>query len=996
MKNISELAIELNVSKEDIIDFLVKSSPSTFSFQRLWVNPYIDRAWESKVRACFVSGKNKTDFLNNIIFNKLNGIKKFAGMADAKKQQEQQKQKGKMMKISDLAKELCVSSDKIIFFLKKSSPFTFSGVNLNEKSSIDNFWESKVRNHFSGESDKSGADLQQKSSGERVFIGDLAAELGVEPEIIRSCLMKMYPHKFRCIEDTYSIEEAYASIIRANPAFNHSHKSAETKTSKHTSVSTSIFDAASAKEDKKVESRYVSTSILDAVVKQQQATQQKPQCEKDNIREIWEFKKTRSDIQWSTEDDNNKGKPEMRNRKKDPKDLNVKNVVVDLQEAVSKCMTGDVNNFWERISSILKDAKQHLDGEKVKIAFAGQMKAGKSTLVNMILGEELSATGIIRATATVIEFHYSLDERVEFIKNDRVCGQPIAIDEAGKEKAQKEMRNASSEYDFIRIFCNKPILNTFVLVDVPGAGDLEGNIREKIRNYLTKNEVSTIVWVSDISTSLPKDECDYIKELMALDKNMIFVLNCKEEKTKEDKQKFEENFKKNIPGYEPHIFSVKTAEKPQIASGAPERIRERLERKYRQDKADQELFTNELSEKSKEIRAKNGEAVIKMLPNEFEKVLQDERESAVKARSGLRRKFFDEFAARILLIANKVKYLESDFDSWWNRKLMNLDTKIKNNSRSFAGNPDFPGNPDEERKIVSEWEVSLLGEIDEKIDAVFNIFAKELGIYSEFVDIDFIHTAILLKEGRMQYLKNQLNFCLYLLKSTMSRSNYESKKEATDSNVKNVLSEISSSVKFFFTLIFDDCLTNFVACHNDIWINYLKKKDQLKNCVDKSEFDFNVDEKSLLKSKEYFRTTDEYNAWANETLSIYAGELNSDGLLTTSEERLFKKFQSALFGRKNWEEYFKNSASEPELHPIAFRLKAETTEGKELRDFMKKDHSCNDEIFERKVIILEGIKSGELKDFDKLTYEFARLCMVSKLKNPDRIEWDFMPENYKI
>ena len=665
---------------------------------------------------------------------------------------------------------------------------------------------------------------------------------------------------------------------------------------------------------------------------------------------------------------------------------NVKNIVVDLQEAVSKCMSGDVNNFWERISSILKDAKQHLDGEKVKIAFAGQMKAGKSTLVNMILGEELSATGIIRATATVIEFHYSLDERVEFIKNDRVCGQPIALDEAGKEKARKEMRNASSEYDFIRIFCNKPILNTFVLVDVPGAGDLEGSIREKIRNYLTKNEVSTIVWVSDISTSLPKDECDYIKELMALDKNMIFVLNCKEEKTKEDKQKFEENFKRNIPGYKPYIFSVKTAERPQIASGAPEKIREKLERKYRQDKADQDIFTNELSEKSKEIRAKNGIAVIKMIPNEFEKVLSDERAMAISERTKLRRKFFDEFAARILLIANKVNYLKDDLDSWWSRKLRDLDTKIKNNS--------IAANPYKESDVVDEWEVSLLGGIDEQIDAVFN-FTKEFEAYPEFANIDFIHTAILLKEGRMQHLNNLFHFWLNCLKRSGDRSSYQRNKELTDSEVKEVLNEIVSSVKFFFTLVFDDCFTNFVACHNDIWTNYLKKKSMLSDCLKKSDFGFKLHEKSIFNLPEGFYSTPEYDAWVNETLSIYAGELNSDGLLTSSEERLFKKFHSALFGRKNWEEYFKNSASEPLLYPIAFRLKAETTDGKEVRYFMENDHSWNDENFKLVISILEGIKSGKLKDFDELTCEFVSMCQVSNMKKREKVVWDFMPENYK-
>ena len=87
MKNISELAMELKVGQQEIIVFLMESSPSNFSSQRLGVNPYIGRVWGLKVRNHFYGKTNKPG-TNNL-------------------HQEKQKQKGeKIMKISDLAKEL--------------------------------------------------------------------------------------------------------------------------------------------------------------------------------------------------------------------------------------------------------------------------------------------------------------------------------------------------------------------------------------------------------------------------------------------------------------------------------------------------------------------------------------------------------------------------------------------------------------------------------------------------------------------------------------------------------------------------------------------------------------------------------------------------------------------------------------------------------------------------------------------------------------------------
>ena len=235
------------------------------------------------------NNKSGTDFLNNIF----DRFKKVAELADAKKQQEQQKQKGKMMKISDLAKELGVSSSDIINFLREKDSFAFSkssGVNGN--AAIDNFWESKVRNHFGGETDKSDVHPQpeqHKPASKKVFIGDLAAELGIDREIIRNYLMKNYPREFRYVQDTYSIGEPYLSKIRTNPAFKYSRKPAETKTSKQSTVSTSILDADTAKEDKKVERKNVSTSIIDGVPAQQPTTQQTLQCEKISIDELSKY-----------------------------------------------------------------------------------------------------------------------------------------------------------------------------------------------------------------------------------------------------------------------------------------------------------------------------------------------------------------------------------------------------------------------------------------------------------------------------------------------------------------------------------------------------------------------------------------------------------------------------------------------------------------------------------------------------------------------------------
>lgn len=863
-----------------------------------------------------------------------------------------------MVKIRDLAKELGVGSSEIIYFLKNSA-FAFP-YKLCEYYEIDSFWESKVRNYFHGK------------NSSRMFIGDLALELNVEPENITRFLMRYYGQNFSKESDTNYLGEYWVDTVKkyknyvVNPE-KPIEQQKKSQISSSTHVYKNAFDVPQTSSSAKVYKSVfdVPNSKTAEQAKEESANNYKPSEGKCMIeKSFYEF--------------TNKYDLVKKSQNKQKCNGDVKNILVDMLEDVGKYRISDRNGseFWEKITTVIKDAKQHIDGDKVKIAFAGNMKAGKSTLVNMILGEDLSATGITRATATIIEFHYSLDERVEFIKNGRVCSKIENFDERGKAEAQKKMRLDTNEFDFIRIYCKKEILNTFVLVDVPGAGDLEGSVRQKIKEYLTKNEVATIVWVSDISTSLPKDECDYINELRALDKNMIFVLNCKEEKTPEQILEFDKNFKRNFPEYKPHIFSVKVPDKPQISAAAPERIREQSESVYKKVLEDQKNFKTYLEKSSKKIRENNETAVLKNIPNEFEAVLKKEREAAIKERAELRRKFFDEFAIDISNVLKDVKCLSDDLETLWTRTRKNIDTAINNRNMSSIG----------------EWGADFQQKIFEQIDAIFNKFVakvqKHYDQYKFFVDIDFVQKVILFKEAMMQSIVKEITLSVYAIQN----------RGIGDIKIKNAvkaaLSKIVGSIEFFFTLIFDDCLANFVAHHNEIWLNYLDKKINLANSINRTGFNFNAGKNSLLVLSEEFHTTPAYDAWVDETLSIYAKELASDNVLTSSEERLFMKFYSALYGKKKRGEYFRTAIEGHKNCPILYRFKAETTEGKELREFMNGDYSWSKD-FDQRTKILDEIKRGVLKDFDKLLSEFADICKISEVKNRRNIEWDLMPENYK-
>ena len=107
-----------------------------------------------------------------------------------------------MVKIRDLAKELGISSSKIINFLKNSA-FAFP-YKLGEYYELDSFWESKVRTHFH----------DKNSSTRSTFLGDLARELNVDPENITRFLMRYYGQSFPSNSDTYYLSGYWVDLVK--------------------------------------------------------------------------------------------------------------------------------------------------------------------------------------------------------------------------------------------------------------------------------------------------------------------------------------------------------------------------------------------------------------------------------------------------------------------------------------------------------------------------------------------------------------------------------------------------------------------------------------------------------------------------------------------------------------------------------------------------------------------------------------------------------------
>ncbi|MER7011606.1 dynamin family protein [Saccharopolyspora sp. NPDC000359] len=123
--------------------------------------------------------------------------------------------------------------------------------------------------------------------------------------------------------------------------------------------------------------------------------------------------------------------------------------------------------------------------QPLRVAIAGKVKAGKSTLLNALIGEELAATDAGECTRIITWFQHGAGCRVLLqpkqgeprqVRYTRPDSRALEIDLGGARAAEVE-----------RLVVEWPstALRNFMLIDTPGIGSVSTDISERAQDFLT-------------------------------------------------------------------------------------------------------------------------------------------------------------------------------------------------------------------------------------------------------------------------------------------------------------------------------------------------------------------------------------------------------------------------------------------------------------------------------------------------------------------------------
>lgn len=214
-----------------------------------------------------------------------------------------------------------------------------------------------------------------------------------------------------------------------------------------------------------------------------------------------------------------------------------------LKEIKSSDSNGeDVHSMFELIEGIKSRFKQYASDleSPFKIAVVGSQGTGKSTIINLLLGDDLMPSSTMENESAIIRLVYPPNDSKEnmalFEMNDDTTSL-MTIEEANK-KIDKAIRNKEDKsfknIKYVTYFVKNKSLKEIELINTPGMNVLTDDFYPKVKHLFIEADV--ILWVNSAEQILDKFNSGLIRKIHADNNKIVGFITFPDKLYRQDEQ----------------------------------------------------------------------------------------------------------------------------------------------------------------------------------------------------------------------------------------------------------------------------------------------------------------------------------------------------------------------------------------------------------------------------------------------------------------------------
>jgi hypothetical protein len=155
----------------------------------------------------------------------------------------------------------------------------------------------------------------------------------------------------------------------------------------------------------------------------------------------------------------------------------------ELIERVSQLIAAHRESMPADVQAAMAELETRLR-EPLRIAVAGRVKAGKSTLVNALLGQRVAPTDVSECTRVVTWFRYGHPERLQIALRD---GSTRDAQLTSEGMLPAELPVAIDQIASLHAFLANTSLQEMTLIDTPGLGSVHDDYSRSTRDLLARD-----------------------------------------------------------------------------------------------------------------------------------------------------------------------------------------------------------------------------------------------------------------------------------------------------------------------------------------------------------------------------------------------------------------------------------------------------------------------------------------------------------------------------